>query len=307
MSQQLINIAPEVAQALADNRGVVALESTIISHGLPRPENLRVAIEVEAQIRAQGAVPATIAILDGTVHIGLTEVLLDQVANRNDIVKVSVRDVATVIANRGSGATTVAATSHIAQLVGIDVFATGGLGGVHRDARRTWDESADLTTLGQTPITVVCAGVKSILDVGATLERLETLIVGVWGYNTPRFPGFYLSDSGFGISWSVSDPGEVAAIMGARRSMQIPSGLIVAYPIPESDQLDPDLHDQVLQDGMQLATSRGVTGKDVTPFLLDHFHRSTHGASLVVNTQIILRNAELAAQIAVAFAAAANR
>jgi pseudouridine-5'-phosphate glycosidase len=307
VSQQLINIAPEVAQALADNRGVVALESTIISHGLPRPENLRVAIEVEAQIRAQGAVPATIAILDGTVHIGLTEVLLDQVANRNDIVKVSVRDVATVIANRGSGATTVAATSHIAQLVGIDVFATGGLGGVHRDARRTWDESADLTTLGQTPITVVCAGVKSILDVGATLERLETLNVGVLGYNTTRFPGFYLSDSGFGISWSVSDPGEVAAIMGARRSMQIPSGLIVAYPIPESDQLDPDLHDQVLQDGMQLATSRGVTGKDVTPFLLDHFHRSTHGASLVVNTQIILRNAELAAQIAVAFAAAANR
>ena len=307
MSQQLINIAPEVAQALADNRGVVALESTIISHGLPRPENLRVAIEVEAQIRAQGAVPATIAILDGTVHIGLTEVLLDQVANRNDIVKVSVRDVATVIANRGSGATTVAATSHIALLVGIDVFATGGLGGVHRDARRTWDESADLTTLGQTPITVVCAGVKSILDVGATLERLETLNVGVLGYNTTRFPGFYLSDSGFGISWSVSDPGEVAAIMGARRSMQIPSGLIVAYPIPESDQLDPDLHDQVLQDGMQLATSRGVTGKDVTPFLLDHFHRSTHGASLVVNTQIILRNAELAAQIAVAFAAAANR
>jgi len=307
VSQQLINIAPEVAQALADNRGVVALESTIISHGLPRPENLRVAIEVEAQIRAQGAVPATIAILDGTVHIGLTEVLLDQVANRNDIVKVSVRDVATVIANRGSGATTVAATSHIAQLVGIDVFATGGLGGVHRDARRTWDESADLTTLGQTPITVVCAGVKSILDVGATLERLETLNVGVLGYNTTRFPGFYLSDSGFGISWSVSDPGEVAAIMGARRSMQIPSGLIVAYPIPESDQLDPDLHDQVLQDGMQLATSRGVTGKDVTPFLLDHFHRSTHGASLVVNTQIILRNAELSAQIAVAFAAAANR
>ena len=303
----MINIAPEVAQALADNRGVVALESTIISHGLPRPENLRVAIEVEAQIRAQGAVPATIAILDGTVHIGLTEVLLDQVANRNDIVKVSVRDVATVIANRGSGATTVAATSHIAQLVGIDVFATGGLGGVHRDARRTWDESADLTTLGQTPITVVCAGVKSILDVGATLERLETLNVGVLGYNTTRFPGFYLSDSGFGISWSVSDPGEVAAIMGARRSMQIPSGLIVAYPIPESDQLDPDLHDQVLQDGMQLATSRGVTGKDVTPFLLDHFHRSTHGASLVVNTQIILRNAELAAQIAVAFASAANR
>ena len=307
MSHQPINIAPEVAQALADNRGVVALESTIISHGLPRPENLRVATEVEAQVRAKGAVPATIAILDGTVYVGLDDVLLDQVANRDDIVKVSVRDIATVIANRGSGATTVAATSHIAKLVGIDVFATGGLGGVHRDARHTWDESADLTTLGETPITVVCAGVKSILDIGATLERLETLNVGVLGYNTTRFPGFYLSDSGFAVTWSVSDPGEVAAIMGARRSMQIATGLIVAYPIPETEQLDPDLHDQVLQDGLNLATQRGVKGKDVTPFLLDHFHRSTHGASLVVNTQIILRNADLAAQIAVAYVAAVNR
>ncbi|MDA3022638.1 MAG: pseudouridine-5'-phosphate glycosidase [Actinomycetota bacterium] len=307
MSHQSINIAPEVAQALADNRGVVALESTIISHGLPRPENLRVAIEVEAQVREKGAVPATIAILDGTVYVGLEDVLLDQVANRDDIVKVSVRDIATVIANRGSGATTVAATSHIAKLVGIDVFATGGLGGVHRDARHTWDESADLTTLGETPITVVCAGVKSILDVGATLERLETLNVGVLGYNTTRFPGFYLSDSGFAVTWSVSDPGEIAAIMGARRSMQIATGLVVAYPIPETEQLDPDLHDRVLQDGLSLATQRGVKGKDVTPFLLDHFHRSTHGASLVVNTQIILRNADLAAQIAVAYVAAANR
>lgn len=307
MSHQSINIAPEVAQALADNRGVVALESTIISHGLPRPENLRVAIEVEAQVREKGAVPATIAILDGTVYVGLEDVLLDQVANRDDIVKVSVRDIATVIANRGSGATTVAATSHIAKLVGIDVFATGGLGGVHRDARHTWDESADLTTLGETPITVVCAGVKSILDVGATLERLETLNVGVLGYNTTRFPGFYLGDSGFAVTWSVSDPGEIAAIMGARRSMQIATGLVVAYPIPETEQLDPDLHDRVLQDGLSLATQRGVKGKDVTPFLLDHFHRSTHGASLVVNTQIILRNADLAAQIAVAYVAAANR
>lgn len=307
VSNPPIVLSPEVAQALSENRGVVALESTIISHGLPRPENLRVALDVESSVRTRGAVPATIAILDGTVHVGLTDVLLDQVANRDDIVKVSVRDIATVIANRGSGATTVAATSHIAKLVGIDVFATGGLGGVHRDARHTWDESADLTTLGDTPITVVCAGVKSILDVGATLERLETLNVGVLGYNTTCFPGFYLSESGFPVTWSVSNPGQVAAIMGARRSMQIATGLIVAYPIPETEQLDPDLHDRVLQDGLSLATQRGVKGKDVTPFLLDHFHRATYGASLVVNTQIILRNADLAAQIAVAFAAAADR
>lgn len=173
---------------------------------------------------------------------------------------------------------------------------------MHRDARQTWDESADLTTLGETTITVVCAGVKSILDVGATLERLETLNVGVLGYDTMRFPGFYLSDSGFPVTWSVSSPGEVAAIMRARRMMQIATGLIVAHPIPEDEQLDPDLHDQVLQDGMNLASERGVQGKDVTPFLLDHFHRATHGASLVVNEKIILRNAELAAHIALAYA-----
>ena len=307
MSHPPIVISPEVAQALADNRGVVALESTIISHGLPRPENLRVALEVEATVRTQGAVPATIAILDGTVHVGLDGEHLDQVANRDDVSKVSVRDIATIIARGGSGATTVAATSHLAQLVGIEVFATGGLGGVHRDARQSWDESADLTTLGQTPITVVCAGVKSILDVGATLERLETLNVGVLGYDTMAFPGFYLSDSGFPVTWSVASPEEVAAIMSARRAMRVSTGLIVAYPIPEDQQLDPDLHDRVLQDGMRLATKRGVKGKDVTPFLLDHFHRSTHGASLVVNTSIILRNADLAARIAVAYVSSPDR
>ena len=307
MSHPPIVISPEVAQALADNRGVVALESTIISHGLPRPENLRVALEVEATVRTQGAVPATIAILDGTVHVGLDGGHLDQVANRDDVSKVSVRDIATIIARGGSGATTVAATSHLAQLVGIEVFATGGLGGVHRDARQSWDESADLTTLGQTPITVVCAGVKSILDVGATLERLETLNVGVLGYDTMAFPGFYLSDSGFPVTWSVASPEEVAAIMSARRAMRVSTGLIVAYPIPEDQQLDPDLHDRVLQDGMRLATKRGVKGKDVSPFLLDHFHRSTHGASLVVKTSIILRNADLAARIAVAYVSSPDR
>ena len=237
--------------------------------------------------------------------MGLDERLLEQVANRDDVVKVSVRDIATLVARDGSGATTVAATSHIAMLAGLRVFATGGLGGVHRQARDSWDESADLSTLAETPITVVCSGVKSILDVGATIERLETLNVGVLGYGTSRFPGFYLTDSGFAVDWSAQDAEDVARIMGVRDSLRIPSALIVANPLPESEQLDPDLHDAVLEEGVRLASARNITGKDVTPFLLDHFHRATHGASLIVNEQIIVRNAELAARIAVADAARA--
>lgn len=299
----LLTVAEEVRDALAAGRAVVALESTIISHGLPRPENLRVATEVQDIVRSRGAVPATIAILDGHVHVGLDEVLLDQVANRDDVIKVSVRDIATLVARAGSGATTVAATSHIARLAGLRVFATGGLGGVHRQARDSWDESADLSTLAVTPVTVVCSGVKSILDVGATIERLETLNVGVLGFGTNRFPGFYLTDSGFAVHWSVQDADEVAHIMGVRDDLSIPSALVVANPLPESEQLDPDVHDQVLEEGLRLASARNITGKDVTPFLLDHFHRATHGASLIVNAQIIVRNAELAARIAVADAA----
>lgn len=303
LDPSLVVVAAEVAEALASGAAVVALESTIISHGLPRPENLRVATEVEDIVRSRGAVPATIAILDGRVRIGLDEDGLEQVANRDDVVKVSVRDVATLISRGGCGATTVAATSHLAWLTGIRVFATGGLGGVHRQARDSWDESADLTTLSVTAMTVVCSGVKSILDVGATLERLETLNVGVLGYGTHQFPGFYLSDSGFTTDWSADTPEEVAAVMHARTSLRVPSALVVAHPLPESEQLDPDVHDRVLEEGLRLAAARNVTGKDVTPFLLDHFHRATHGASLVVNEQIIVRNAELAARIAVAHAA----
>lgn len=296
----LLDLTAEVAQALDSGTPVVALESTIISHGLPRPENLRVATEVEDIVRSRGAVPATIAILDGRIKVGLDEDALEQVANRDDVVKVSVRDIATLVGRGGSGATTVAATSHIAHLVGIGVFATGGLGGVHRQARDSWDESADLTTLSATPVTVVCSGVKSILDVGATLERLETLNVGLLGYGTDRFPGFYLTESGYPVDWSAGTPEEVAAVMRARVALAVPSALVVANPLPTSEQLDPDLHDQVLEEGLRLAAARNVTGKDVTPFLLDHFHRATHGASLIVNEQIIVRNAELAARIAVA-------
>ena len=295
-----IALTGEVREALHSGAPIVALESTIISHGLPRPENLRVAGAVEDIVRSRGAIPATIAILDGTIHVGLSPDQLEQVANRDDIIKVSVRDLATVTSRAGSGATTVAATSHIAHLVGISTFATGGLGGVHRGARDTWDESADLTTLGNTPVTIVCAGVKSILDVAATLERLETLNVGVVGFGSINFPGFYLSDSGHTLDWSVDDVNEIADIVAMRSDLHIPSALIVANPLPVEDQLDPDEHDAVLAEGQLLAAQRGISGKDVTPFLLDHFHRSTHGASLLANEKIILRNAELAARIAVA-------
>jgi pseudouridine-5'-phosphate glycosidase len=294
-------VAPDVARALAAGQPVVALESTIISHGLPRPENLRVARAVEDAVRSRGAVPATIAVIDGRVHVGLEDAFLRQVAERDDVVKASVRDLGTVVAGGGTGATTVAATSHIASLFGIKVFATGGLGGVHRHARDSWDESADLTTLATTDVTVVCAGVKSILDVAATLERLETLNVAVLGYQTTRFPGFYLTDSGFTIEAEASDASHVADVMRARDALRIPSALIVANPLPENEQLDPDLHDAVLEQGLALAARSSVSGKNVTPFLLDYFHRTTHGLSMEVNERIILSNAALAADIAVAY------
>ncbi|MCH9676324.1 MAG: pseudouridine-5'-phosphate glycosidase [Actinomycetia bacterium] len=296
----LFSFTPEVLDALNTGAPVVALESTIISHGLPRPENMRVAAEVEDIVRSRGAVPATIAMLEGRIHVGLNESELEAVATRDDVVKTSIRDLATVAARKGFAATTVAATSHLANLVGIRVFATGGLGGVHRHARESWDESADLTALSQIPITIVCSGVKSILDVGATLERLETLNVGVVVFGSQEFPGFYLSESGFTVDWSLDDPADIADVMATRRQLDITSGLVIAHPLPHASQLDPDLHDQVLTEGLKLADSKKIAGKDVTPFLLDHFHRATHGQSLVVNTEIIVRNAELAARISVA-------
>ena len=295
-----LEYSPEVAAALQSGRPVVALESTIISHGLPRPENLRVAREVEATVRRHGAVPATIAILDGSVRIGLSDDELTRVADLEDIVKVSVRDIATVVARGKNAATTVAATSHLAHLAGIRVFATGGLGGVHRQARETWDESADLTSLSTTPVTVVCSGVKSILDVPATLERLETLNVAIVGFGTDRFPGFYLTDSGSPIDWRVDSAEDIAAITRARRALSIPGALVVANPLPEGLQMDPDLHDRLLAEGLALADTSGVRGKDVTPFLLDYFHRASGGLSLTANTEIILRNADLASRVAVA-------
>ena len=297
-----LTVRPDVAAALAAGEPVVALESTIISHGLPRPGNLETARAIEQFVRDNGAVPATIAIVGGRVCVGLDEAQLETIATSDDVAKVSVRDLGTVAARGGHGATTVASTSHIATLAGIKVFATGGLGGVHRQARETWDESADLTTLGSTPITVVCTGVKSILDVAATLERMETLNIGLVGYRTDRFPGFYLTDSGFGLEFRVDSPEEVAAVMAARASLELTSALIVANPLALEDALDSELHDWVLASGMAASETAGVIGKDVTPFLLDWFHRETGGASLTANVTIILNNATLAARVAVAAA-----
>lgn len=300
----VIRIHPEVTEALAAAQPVVALESTIISHGLPRPGNLRVARDIESAVRDGGAVPATIALVSGEVRIGLDDAALEQIATSDAVVKVSTRDLATVAARGGTGATTVAATSHLAAQVGIDVFATGGLGGVHREARETWDESADLVALGSLPITVVCAGVKSILDVGATLERLETLGVAVLGFGTETFPGFYLADSGHRVDWRVDTADEVAAVMRAREALGTARrGLVVANPLPEREQVDPALHERLLRAGLAAAAAEGIAGKAVTPFLLEFFHRESDGVSLEANVRIILRNAELAARIAAAAAA----
>jgi pseudouridine-5'-phosphate glycosidase len=292
-------IHPEVSAALAEHRPVVALESTIISHGLPRPDNLRIAREIEQSVRDGGAVPATITVVDGQARIGLDDAALERVASDPDVVKVSVRELAAVAARRGVGATTVASTAHLAARAGIAVFATGGLGGVHRGAVETWDESADLTTLSRTPVLVVCAGVKSILDVAATLERLETLNIGVLGYRTDRFPGFYLADAGHPLSWRVDSPAEVADVLRARDELGTDVyGMVLANPIAPADELDRALHDRVLASGLAAADEAGVRGKDVTPFLLDWFHRETHGASLTANVALVRSNALLAAQVA---------
>jgi len=294
-----MRIAPDVAEALAAGRPVVALESTIISHGLPRPRNLEVAREIEATVREGGALPATIAMVEGEVRVGLDEDALVAVAERDDVVKCGVRDLAPLAARGGWGGTTVAATAHLAARAGIQLFATGGLGGVHRGARDTWDESADLTTLAQTGIVVVCAGVKSILDVGATLERLETLGVTVLGYGSDRFAGFYLTDSGHPVPWRVDSPGEVAAMVLARTELGTDDrAVLVANPLPPDQQLDPALHDRVLADGLAAAESAGVAGRDVTPFLLEYLARETSGESLEANVRLVLRNARLAGQIA---------
>ncbi|WP_199573343.1 pseudouridine-5'-phosphate glycosidase [Streptomyces murinus] len=296
-------VSEEVREAIEARRPVVALESTIIAHGLPRPRNLRVALELEDAVRGEGAVPATVAVLDGRPLIGLDKAQLERVANDGGIRKLGHRDLPFAAASRASGATTVSATARLAALAGIRVFATGGLGGVHREWTVTQDESADLGLLARTGITVVCAGVKSILDVPATLQRLETLGVAVAGYGTDRFPGFYLSDSGHPVDWTLNAPEEVAGVMRAQDALGgAESALIIANPVPEAEQLDPELHARVLDEALAACAERGVTGQAVTPFLLDYLVRHTDGASLRANLAAVRGNVRLGARIATAWA-----
>ncbi|KAA9380504.1 pseudouridine-5'-phosphate glycosidase [Microbispora cellulosiformans] len=299
-----MRVSDEVAEALAAGRPVVALESTIISHGLPQPRNLQVALELEEIVREAGAVPATVAVLDGVPRVGLDKDGLDRIATEPGLRKLGYRDLAPAAALGLSGATTVSGTSFLAARAGVRVFATGGLGGVHRGWTTVQDESADIDTLGRTRITVVCAGVKSILDVPATLQRLETKQVSVVGYRTDEFPGFYLHSSGEPVDWRVETPQEAAGIMRAQDALGgLETALIVANPVPADLQLDPDLHDRVLAEGLRAAEERGVTGQAITPFLLEYLVEGTDGASLEANLAAVRGNTALAGRIAAAWAA----
>ena len=297
-----MQVSPQVSAALAAGAPVVALESTIISHGLPRPGNLDAARGFEAMLADAGVTAATIALIDGVPKIGLSPDDLERIAADESVVKVSSRDIGIAIARKATGGTTVAATSVLAVRAGIRVFATGGLGGVHRGAAETFDESADLTVLSRTPITVVSAGVKSILDIPATLERLETLSVAVVGYRTSRFPAFWLSDSGCDLDWRADTPEEIADIMAARQAFGEQSALLIANPLPTGMQLDPGVLDDALKQALAVAAEQGVKGKAVSPFLLDRIQQATSGASVEVNLHIARGNIGLAAQIAQAWA-----
>jgi pseudouridylate synthase len=299
----LVEVSPRVSAALAAGEPVVALESTIISHGLPRPGNLAAAQRFEQILQQHNVTPATIALIDGVPKVGLDAKDLERIAADESVVKVGSRDIAIAMARKVTGGTTVAATSVLAARAGLRVFATGGLGGVHRGAGETFDESADLTVLSRTPITVVSAGVKSILDIPATLERLETLSVAVVGYQTSRFPAFWLSDSGYDLDWRVDSADEVADIMAARDAFGEPSALLVANPLPTALQLDPGVLDDAMGEALALASEQGIRGKAVSPFLLDRIQQVTGGVSVDVNLNIARGNIELAGQIATSWAA----
>lgn len=297
-----VQCSAEVAAALSEGAPVVALESTIIAHGLPRPENATLAREFESIVRAVGACPATVAVIDGTARIGLDDSDLDRIAGGDGVAKLGLRDLPIAVAERQTGATTVSATAFLAARAGIRVFATGGIGGVHRGWTHSLDESADLGVLATERMTVVCAGVKSILDVPATLERLETLSVTVTGYRTSEFPGFYVSGSGLPVAWRIEDPVDAAAIMREQDALGVGTALLVANPVDPAEQLDPALHDSVLDRALAAAIDAEVDGQAVTPFLLDYLQRETGGASLRANVAAVRGNVRLASQIAIAYA-----
>ncbi len=296
-------VSPEVRAAVAAGAPVLALESTIFTHGLPRPRNLEVALDAEARVRALGVVPATIGLIDGRPTVGLSFDEITRLSTTDGVVKASVRDIPVAAVKGLSAGTTVAATAHLAARAGVRVFSTGGLGGVHRGAPQTFDESADLTTLAGLPLIVVSAGVKSILDIPLTLERLETLNLAVVGYRTTDYPAFYIADSGHDVEYAVDSPAEIAAIARTRDALGIASTLLVANPVPADRELDPALHDDVLARALAAADAEGITGHDTTPFLLDYLRRETGGRSLDVNVEVYRGNVDLGARIALALAA----
>ncbi|MDR8523008.1 pseudouridine-5'-phosphate glycosidase [Shewanella fidelis] len=303
MLEQYLDINPEVAAALAAGKPVVALESTIISHGMPYPQNVETALKVEQIIRDNGAVPATIAILKGRLKVGMTHEEIEYLGKAGlDVIKTSRRDIPFIVAKGVDGATTVASTMILAQMAGIKVFATGGIGGVHRGAQQTFDISADLQELANTDVTVVCAGAKSILDIGLTLEYLETQGVPVIGYQTSTLPAFYTRESEFGVDYQLDTPAQIAAAMKAKWDMDLKGGIVVANPIPEAHQLDRGMIDKVIADAVAEMDSKGIFGKASTPFLLAKVAETTKGVSLTANIELVFNNAKLAADIAVEYA-----
>ncbi len=297
-----IRVSEEVRDAVAAGAPVLALESTILTHGLPRPRNLEVGLGSEHLVREAGVVPATIGVIEGDPVVGLSPAQIEHLCTADGVVKASVRDLPVARARRLHAGTTVAATAWLAHRAGIRVMSTGGVGGVHRGASETFDESADLPTLATTPITLVSAGVKSILDIGATLERLETLNIPVVGYRTNRYPGFYVADSGFELDYRIERPSDAAALANARDELGLSSAVLVANPVDAADQLDPEFHDRVLADALAAASAAGITGHDTTPFLLDFVQRATGGRSLDVNLEVYRGNVALGAEIARAVA-----
>ena len=301
-ANEYLDIAPEVLQALQDRQAVVALESTIISHGMPHPQNIETALQAEAAVRENGAIPATIALLDGRLKAGLSRAEIEGLGERGQrTIKASRRDIAFIVARRESAATTVAATMIIADMAGIRVFATGGIGGVHRGVENTMDISADLQELSRSDIAVVCAGVKSVLDIGRTLEYLETTGVPVVGFRTNNLPAFYTPDSGFPVDYRVESAAQVAAAMKAKWDMRLHGGMVIGNPISAQHALDPREINELIDKTIVEMHDNGISGKDTTPFLLQRIAERTEGRSLQANIQLMLSNAGLAAQVAAEF------
>ena len=303
MLEQYLDINPEVAAAIAAGKPVVALESTIISHGMPYPQNVETALKVEQIIRDNGAIPATISILKGRLKVGMTHEEIEYLGKAGfDVIKTSRRDIPFIVAKQIDGATTVASTMILARMAGIKVFATGGIGGVHRGAQQTFDISADLQELANTDVAVICAGAKSILDIGLTLEYLETQGVPVIGYQTDTLPAFYTRESEFGVDYRLDTPKQIATAMKAKWEMGLKGGVVIANPIPEEFQLDRGMIDKVILEAVAEMDSKGISGKESTPFLLSKVAEKTKGSSLKTNIELVYNNAKLAAQIAVEYA-----